>query len=223
MDIIRANLQELQKRINRACERSHRSPSDIKLVAVTKGLPTTTVRAAFDFGGIRDFGENRIQEAEGKIGEISDLKHQITWHMIGHVQSNKARLAASLFDIIHSVDSVKLARLLNKQAQETLPILIQVNVSGETTKNGFEVEQVTSAIGEISHLPNLKIMGLMTIAPLADDTEDVRPVFRKLRQMRDSLGLEHLSMGMTDDFEVAIEEGATMVRIGRAIFSNRRG
>jgi pyridoxal phosphate enzyme (YggS family) len=219
-DNIQANLQALQKRINTACERSQRKPSDIKLVAVTKGLPATTVRAAFDCG-IRNFGENRIQEAEGKIVELSDLRSQITWHMVGHVQSNKAKLAACLFDIIHSVDSVKLARLLNKQAPEILPILIQVNVSEETTKNGFEVDQITSAVGEINRLPNLKVMGLMTIAPIADDPEDVRPVFRELRQMRDSLGLEHLSMGMTDDFEVAIEEGATMVRIGRAIFSNR--
>ena len=196
-------------------------PGDIKMIAVTKGLSAIKIRAAFDCG-IRDFGENRVQEAASKIAELADLK-QITWHMIGHVQSNKARLATGLFDIIHSVDSVKLARLLNKQAQETLPILIQVNISEETTKNGFEVEQVASAVEEISRLPNVKVMGLMTIAPLVDDPEDVRPVFRKLREMRDSLGLEHLSMGMTDDFEVAIEEGATMLRIGRAIFHNRRG
>ncbi len=222
MDTIEANLQELRRRINGACERSHRAPSDIKLVAVTKGSPTTAVRAAFDCG-IRDFGENRVQEAASKIEELADLRHLITWHMVGHIQSNKAKQAAGLFDIIHSVDSVKLARLLNKQAQGTLPILLQVNVSGETTKNGFEVEQVANAIEEISHLPNLRAMGLMTIAPLVDDPEDVRPVFRELRQMRDSLRLEHLSMGMTDDFEVAIEEGATIVRIGRAIFSRRRG
>jgi pyridoxal phosphate enzyme (YggS family) len=222
MDTIQANLQELQRRINGACERSHRAPSDIKLVAVTKGSPATAVRAAFDCG-IRDFGENRVQEAVSKIEELADLRHLITWHMVGHVQSNKAKQAAGLFDIVHSVDSVKLARLLNKQAQGALPILIQVNVSGETTKNGFEVEQVANAVTEISHLPNLRIMGLMTIAPLVDDPEDIRPVFRELRQMRDSLVLEHLSMGMTDDFEIAIEEGATIIRIGRAIFSRRRG
>ena len=221
MDNIQANLQEVYQRINHACERSRRKPNDIKLVAVTKGLPATTIRTAFECG-IRDFGENRIQEAQGKIEALSDLRSQITWHMVGHVQSNKARLAAQLFDIIHSVDSVKLARLLNKQTQETLPVLIQVNVSGEITKNGFEVGQVANAIDEINRLPNLKIAGLMTIAPIADDPEDVRPIFRELRQMRDNLRLEHLSMGMTDDFEVAIEEGATIVRIGRAIFRNRR-
>lgn len=221
MDNIQANLRALQKRINQACERSQRKSSDVKLVAVTKGLPATATRAAFDCG-IRDFGENRIQEAEGKIEELADLCPHITWHMVGHLQSNKAKLAAQLFDIIHSVDSVKLARLLNKQAQETLPILIQVNISEEITKNGFEVEQINSAVKEMSHFPNLKVMGLMTIAPIVDDPEDVRPVFRELRQIRDSLGLEHLSMGMTDDFEVAIEEGATIIRIGRAIFSKRR-
>ena len=221
MDNIQKNLQELQKRIDIACGLSQRKPEDIKLVAVTKNLPSTTIRSAFDCG-IRDFGENRVQEAEGKIQELADLRHQITWHMVGHVQSNKSKITAGLFDIIHSVDSVKLARLLNKHAQRILPVLIQVNVSQETTKNGFETEQVKGAIGEISRLPNLKITGLMTIAPMVDDPEDVRPVFRELRQMRDSLGLEHLSMGMTDDFEVAIEEGATIIRVGRAIFSNRR-
>jgi pyridoxal phosphate enzyme (YggS family) len=197
-------------------------PGEIKLVAVTKGLPAATIKAAFDFG-IRDFGENRVQEAEGKIAEMAEIRSQLIWHMIGHLQTNKARLATELFDIIHSVDSVKLAHLLSKQARGILPILIQVNVSRETTKNGFEVEQVDSAIGEINRLPNLKVAGLMAIAPIADDPEDVRPIFQELRQMRDRLGLEHLSMGMTDDFEVAIEEGATIVRIGRAIFSKRRG
>ncbi len=219
--MIQANLEELHRRINQACERSHRSPGDVRLVAVTKGQPTTAIRAAFDCG-IRDFGENRVQEAQPKIEELADLRPQITWHMVGHVQSNKAKLAAHLFDIIHSVDSVKLAQVLHRQAPETLPILIQVNVSREDTKNGFEVAEVASAVTEIAKLTNLEIKGLITIAPIAADPEDVRPVFRQLRQTRDSLGLEHLSMGMTDDFEVAIEEGATMIRIGRAIFTGRR-
>ena len=221
MDTIQANLQELHRRIHRACERSRRSPGDVRLVAVTKGQPAATIRAAFDCG-IRDFGENRVQEAQEKLKELADLRPHITWHMVGHIQTNKAKLAAHLFDIIHSVDSVKLAQVLHRQAPETLPVLIQVNVSREDTKNGFEVEEVASAIAEIGKLPNLEITGLMTIAPIADDPEDVRPVFRQLREMRDSLGLEHLSMGMTNDFEVAIEEGATMIRIGRAIFTGRR-
>ena len=222
MDVIRANLEELQRRINRACERSHRSPADVRLVAVTKGQPAATIRAAFDCG-IRDFGENRVQEAQEKIAELANLRSQLAWHMVGHIQGNKGKLAARLFDIIHSVDSVKLAQVLNRQAPERLPILIQVNVSEEVTKEGFAVEQLAGAIESISKLSNLEIKGLMTIAPIVDDPEDVRPIFRQLREMRDSLGLEHLSMGMTCDFEVAIEEGATMVRIGRAIFRKRRG
>jgi pyridoxal phosphate enzyme (YggS family) len=222
MDTIQANLQEVQRRINSACERSHRVPNDVKLVAVTKSATAMDMRVAFGCG-LRDFGENRVQEADGKITELTDLRSQITWHMIGHVQSNKAKLAAGLFDIIHSVDSVKLARLLSKQAMETLPVLIQVNISGEVTKNGFEAEQVEDAVETISRLSNVNVLGLMTIAPIADEPEDVRLIFRELRQMRDCLGLQHLSMGMSEDFEVAIEEGATLVRIGRAIFSKRRG
>jgi pyridoxal phosphate enzyme (YggS family) len=221
MDSIQTNLYEVQNRISRACERSHRSPDDIRLVAISKGLSSAVIRTAYNCG-IRDFGENRIQEAQQKIKELADLKAYITWHMVGHVQSNKGKLAAQLFDIIHSVDSVKLAHVFNRQAPQRLLILLQVNISEETTKNGFEVKQVAGAVEEIRKLLNLEIKGLMTIAPVADDPEDVRPVFRQLRKIRDTLGLEHLSMGMSDDFEVAIEEGATMIRIGRAIFGKRR-
>lgn len=218
---IEANIQELQRRIARACERSHRLPSEIKLVAVTKGFEASAVRDAFDYG-IRDFGENRVQEAGEKIGQLSDLKPDVTWHMVGHLQSNKAKTAVELFDIIHSVDSVRLAGILSRRAEQTLPVLLEVNVSGEAAKSGFAVDDIAKAVEEIRQLPNLEVMGLMTIAPLTADPEEVRPVFRKLRGLRDSLGLEHLSMGMTDDFEVAIEEGATVLRIGRAIFGDRR-
>jgi hypothetical protein len=218
---IEANVREVQRRIARACERSHRSPGEITLVVVTKEVGISAIKAAFDCG-IRDFGENRVQEAEDKIAQLSDLKPDVTWHMVGHLQSNKAKTAVELFDIIHSVDSVKLAEILSHRAKKTLPVLLQVNVSGEATKSGFAVNEVGAAVEEIRQLPNLRLVGLMTIAPLAAETEEVRPVFRKLRELRDSLGLEHLSMGMTDDFEVAIEEGATMLRIGRAIFGNRR-
>ena len=218
---IEANIQEIQRCITQACERSHRSPSEITLVAVTKTIDAQAIRAAFDCG-IRDFGENRVQEAEGKIGQLSDLGSDVTWHMIGHLQSNKAGMAVELFDIIHSVDSVRLAAVLNQQAPKALPVLLQVNISGEASKSGFVVEQVADAVDEIRQLPKLKVAGLMTIAPLVADPEEVRPVFRELCGIRDSLGLEHLSMGMTDDFEVAIEEGATMLRVGRAIFGDRR-
>ena len=218
---IQANIREVQMRITRACERSHRSPGEITLVAITKGVEGPAIRAAFG-SGIRNFGENRVQEGEGKIAQLADLKPAVTWHMVGHLQSNKAKTAVELFDIIHSVDSVRLADILYRRTQKTLPVLLEVNISGEATKGGFSVAETEAAVKEIRQLPNLKVLGLMTVAPFVADTEEVRPVFRKLRELRDLLGLEHLSMGMTDDFEVAIEEGATMLRIGRAIFGERR-
>ncbi len=220
MDIA-ANLKDVQGRIAQACERSHRSPGEITLVVVTKEVGVSAIRAAFDCG-IRDFGENRVQDAEDKIGQLSDLKPDVTWHMVGHLQSNKARTAVELFDIIHSIDSVRLAEILSRRAEKAFRVLLQVNVSGEATKSGFVVGEIANAVNEIKKLPNLKVMGLMTIAPLVSEPEEVRPVFRKLWELRDSLGLEHLSMGMTDDFEVAVEEGATMLRVGRAIFGERR-
>ena len=218
---IEANVREVHGRIARACERSHRSPAEITLVVVTKEVGISAIRAAF-YCGIRDFGENRVQEAEEKIGHLSDIKPDVTWHMVGHLQSNKAKTAGELFDIIHSVDSIKLAEILSRRVERTLPVLLQVNVSREATKGGFAVNEVEAAVEKIRQLPNLKVKGLMTIAPLVADIEEARPVFRKLRELRDYLGLEHLSMGMTDDFEVAVEEGATMLRIGRAIFGDRR-
>jgi pyridoxal phosphate enzyme (YggS family) len=218
---IAENIREVQGRIGRACERSRRLPDEITLVAITKGVEVQAIRAAFDLG-IRNFGENRVQEAEEKIAQISALRPAVAWHMVGHLQSNKAKIAVELFDIIHSVDSVRLAEILNRRAVEPFPVLLEVNVSGEATKSGFSLSEVGAAVKEIWQLPNLKLMGLMTVAPLAADPEQVRPVFSKLRELRDSLGLEHLSMGMTDDFEVAVEEGATMLRIGRAIFGERR-
>ena len=220
MDIA-ANLRDVNGRIVRACERSHRSPGEITLVVVTKEVEVSAIRAAFDCG-IRDFGENRVQEAEDKIAQLSDLRPDVTWHMVGHLQSNKAKAAVELFDIIHSVDSIRLAEILSRRAEKSFPVLLQVNVLGEATKSGFVVSEIANAVNEIKKLPNLKVMGLMTIAPLVSEPEEVCPVFRKLRELRDSLGLEHLSMGMTDDFEVAVEEGATMLRVGRAIFGERR-
>ena len=218
---IEANIEEVQGCIARACERSRRLPDEIVLVAITKGVDVSAIRAAFDCG-IRNFGENRVQEAEGKIAQLADLKPAVAWHMVGHLQSNKAKTAVELFDIIHSVDSVRLAEILSRRAEKTLPVLLEVNVSGEATKGGFSVAGIAAAVNEIRQLPNLKTMGLMTVAPFVADPEEIRPVFRKLRELRDSLELKHLSMGMTDDFEVAIEEGASMLRIGRAIFGERR-
>lgn len=216
------NLRELEGRITRACERAGRSPQEITLVAVTKTIAPPAIRAAFN-AGLRHFGENRVQEARGKIEPLRELEPHPTWHMVGHLQTNKAKTAVELFDTIDSVDSIRLAEVLSRQAQATLPILLEVNVSGEATKSGLPPAQALQTAAEIARLPKLEIKGLMTIAPLGNNPEEARPIFRRLRLLRDSLGLEHLSMGMTDDFEVAIEEGATMIRIGRAIFGERGG
>jgi pyridoxal phosphate enzyme (YggS family) len=218
---IEANIKEVQKRIAQACQQSRRSPDEITLVAITKWAEIPAIRTVFD-SGIRDFGENRVQEAEEKIAQLADLKSAVTWHMVGHLQSNKAKVATELFDIIHSVDSIKLAEILNRRAEKPLPVLLEVNISDEASKSGFSVGETEAAVKAIKELPNLKVLGLMTVAPFVADPEEVRPVFRKLRELRDSYGLEHLSMGMTDDFEVAVEEGATILRIGRAIFGERR-
>jgi pyridoxal phosphate enzyme (YggS family) len=218
---IEANIQEVEKRIARACEKAGRSRDEVTLVVVTKTIAPSQIEAAFH-AGIRHFGENRIQEAAAKLPLLGNLNPHPTWHMVGHLQTNKAKTALGLFDIIHSVDSVRLAEALSRRAERIIPILLEVNIASEESKFGFAEGELASAIKQVSHLPNLEIKGLMTIAPLVEDQEEVRPVFRRLRQLGDSLGLEQLSMGMTDDFEVAIEEGATMVRIGRAIFGPRK-
>lgn len=218
---IEHNVQELQQCIAGACQRAGRSPDEVTLVAVTKAIEVPAIVAAFN-AGIRNFGENRVQEAKPKIEQLEGLRADLTWHMVGHLQTNKAKTAVDIFDIIHSVDSLRLAEALSRHSQKKLPVLIEVNVSAEATKGGFRLPEVDEAIRQIGRLPNIEIEGLMTIAPWVSDAEEVRPVFRQLRQLRDALGLRHLSMGMTDDFEVAIEEGATLVRIGRAIFGERR-
>jgi len=218
---IERNLRELESRIARAAETAGRSPADITIVAVTKEVEVEAIEAAIK-AGIGHIGENRVQEAMTKMERLSTLERQPMWHMVGHLQTNKVKTAAQIFDIIHSIDSLRLAEAVSQRAQDIMPVLLQVNVSGEATKSGFSVAELSQAAEEIARLPRLEVKGLMTIAPLVADAEEVRPIFRRLRQLRDELGLEHLSMGMTDDFEVAVEEGATMVRIGRAIFGQRR-
>jgi pyridoxal phosphate enzyme (YggS family) len=219
---IEQNVRDLQQRIARACAGAGRSPDEVTLVAVSKTVQADAIEAAFN-AGIRHFGESRVQEAKTKIEQLQRLKPRINWHMVGHLQTNKAKTAAAIFDIIHSVDSLNLAETLNNCSPKRLPILIQVNVSAEATKGGFMLSEVQETVKRMRGLPNLDIQGLMTIAPWVDNAEEVRPVFRQLRQLRDALELKHLSMGMSDDFEVAIEEGATLVRIGRAIFGERSG
>jgi len=217
---IGANIEEVKERIIKACQQVGRSPNEVTVVAVTKTVEPSAIKVAYELG-IRHFGENRVQEAVEKIGQLSGLKPHPTWHMVGHLQTNKAKVAVEIFDIIHSVDSIRLAEAISQRTQGTLPILLEVNVSGEASKSGFSLTEIEPALEAISRLPGLEVRGLMTIAPMVADAEQVRLVFRKLRLLRDSFGLKHLSMGMTDDFEVAIEEGSTMVRIGRAIFGER--
>ncbi|MBE0480948.1 MAG: YggS family pyridoxal phosphate-dependent enzyme [Dehalococcoidia bacterium] len=210
------NIRETRQRIAKACERAGRSPEEITLVAVSKTVDAGMIEAAYR-AGITDFGENRVQDALIKVEQLRSLRPGLKWHMVGHLQTNKARTAASNFDIIHSVDSLRLAETLNRCAGK-IQAFVQVNIALEDTKGGFPVSELDGAIKHITSLPNIEVKGLMTIAPLASDAEQVRPYFRELKRIGDALGLKGLSMGMTDDFEVAIEEGATCVRIGRAIF-----
>ena len=200
-----------------AAERARRDASEIELVAVSKTMPVEAIQAAIEAGQIL-FGENRVQEALPKLEALRESG--AAFHLIGHLQSNKAR-HGSAFAMVESVDSVKLARALSRRSHDRLAVLLEVNVAGEASKGGFAPDEVQEALSEIRKLPNLDVRGLMTVAPLAADPEEVRPQFERLRQLRDALGLEALSMGMTNDYEIAIEEGATFVRIGRAVFGER--
>jgi hypothetical protein len=242
MNELEANLHSVQERIAAAAARAGRDASEITLVAVTKMEPPEVIRAAYELGQ-RHFGENRLEEAQEKVGQ---LPGDVVWHMIGHIQSRKARDVVPLFGWVHSIDRLKIARRLDRYAAdlaEPLPVLLECNVSGEESKYGFAAERWTddgpqgreqrqalwAAVEEMVDLPHLRVEGLMTMAPIVQDAEQTRPVFRRLRRLRDELaaafpggGWRHLSMGMTDDFEVAVEEGATMVRVGRAIFAPER-
>lgn len=221
-----ANLASVQQRVAAACERSRRDPGTVTLMAVTKSHPPETVRAAAELG-LALFGENKVQEARAKIPLCPG---RLRWHMIGHLQSNKAREAVELFEMIQSVDSLQLAQEINKragQASNTLPLLLEVNVAGEATKYGYAPDRLLKELEQINALPRIEIHGLMTIAPWTPEPEKVRPVFRRLRELKEqceqTLGapLPHLSMGMSGDFEVAIEEGATLVRLGTALLGPR--
>lgn len=221
-----ANLNQLQSRIEAACNRAGRKPDSVTLMAVAKGQTPAAVRAAADLG-LCLFGENRIQEAKLKIPECPQ---RLRWHMIGHLQSNKVRDAVHWFEMIQSVDSLALAEEINKWADKqakTMPILLEVNIAGEASKFGYPPQRLLEELPQINALNKIEIHGLMTIAPWSLEPEKVRPIFRQLRELRDEcsqiLGapLPHLSMGMSGDFEVAIEEGATIVRIGTALFGKR--
>jgi PLP dependent protein len=249
MDTIAMRIEGVRERIAAAARRAGRSAEQIRLVGVTKTHPPELVAQAFT-AGLRDFGENRVQEAEPKIAALATNRNAIIWHLIGHLQSNKAKRAAALFDLVHSVDSLHLAEALERGGGErtpnsqlptpkSLPVLLQVNVSGEASKDGFDLagwEERPDLLGvffaeveRLLALPHLRVGGLMTIAPWGDDAAAARPTFRSAQRLRDALARRFpaadwsaLSMGMTDDFEVAIEEGATIVRVGRAIFGSRQ-
>jgi len=220
------NLAVVQQRIAAAGARGGRDPGSITLLAVTKSQPPEMVRAAADCGQIL-FGENKVQEAKAKIPLCPS---RLRWHFIGHLQSNKCRDAVEWFEMIQSVDSLPLAQEISKragQAAKTMPILLEVNVAGEASKFGYQPEQLLAELKEINALPRIEIHGLMTVPPWSEEPEKTQPYFRRLRELKleceQMLGapLPHLSMGMSGDFEVAIEEGATIVRIGTALFGPR--
>jgi pyridoxal phosphate enzyme (YggS family) len=226
---IAANINTIKQRIAAAAARCNRAPDSIKLLAVTKTVPAVCIGKAIE-AGLTAFGENYVQEAKEKVAVIGP---RAQWHMIGHLQTNKAKYAVNLFNYIHSVDRMDLAWELDKKARligQKMNILIEVNVSGEKTKNGIPADTAVSLIKDVSKLENLSVRGLMTMAPYSANPEDSRPYFTGLRNLRDDIiragitgiQMEDLSMGMSDDFEVAIEEGATIVRIGRAIFGERK-
>jgi pyridoxal phosphate enzyme (YggS family) len=221
-----ANLETIRQRIRAACERAGRNPDSVTLLAVSKTHPPETIKAAADCGQIF-FGENKVQEARAKIPLCPG---KLRWHFIGHLQSNKCRDAVELFEMIQSVDSLSLAQEINKRAEQAarrMPVLIEVNVAGEASKFGCKPEQLLAELKQLNALPRIEIHGLMTVPPWSPEAEDSRPHFRRLRELKAKceqvLGapLPHLSMGMSGDFEIAIEEGATMVRVGTALFGPR--
>jgi pyridoxal phosphate enzyme (YggS family) len=221
------NLNSIQQRIRAACERAGRAPDSVTLLAVSKTHPPETIRAAVNCGQLL-FGENKIQEAKAKIPLCPG---KCRWHFIGHLQSNKVRDAVELFGMIQGVDSLALAREISRrceQAAKRMPILLEVNVAGEASKFGYKPEQLLAELNELNALPKIEVHGLMAIPPYTTEPEKARPYFRRLRELKEraeaALGapLPHLSMGMSGDFEVAIEEGATLVRIGTALFGPRR-
>jgi pyridoxal phosphate enzyme (YggS family) len=216
-------LAEVQNQINLATQKAGREAEKIMLVSVSKTHPVSTLRAAIE-AGVKVFGENKVQEAEDKITEIG--REGIEWHLIGHLQSNKARKAVKLFDVIHTVDSIELAKRLERicleEGREGLKVFVQVDLADEETKNGIKEEDLPELLEYINSCKGLNLLGLMQIPPYFEEVEKVRPFFRKLREIRDRLLPNgKLSMGMSHDFTLAIEEGATHVRVGTAIFGER--
>lgn len=222
---MRERLKSINEKIAAACQRAGRDFFDVTLVAVSKTVEPERIRQAIE-AGVRVLGENRVQEAASKINELAAVvaEHNVEWHLIGHLQSNKARRAVELFSAIQSVDSFKLAERLDNVAGELgkkLPVFIEVNLGDEESKAGAKPDEVLPLCEQVSKLTNLELKGLMAVPPFLENAEDVRPFFRRLRTLRDQAQLKELSMGMSHDFEIAIEEGATIVRIGTALFGER--
>jgi pyridoxal phosphate enzyme (YggS family) len=225
-----ARIAQIRAQIEAAALKCGRLPQEITLVAISKTHPVSAIRSAIALGA-SDIGENRVQEAEQKINEVG--RNAARWHLVGHLQANKARRAVQLFDVIHSLDSLELARRLDRlcdeEGRESLEVLVQVDLGHEETKTGIDERELRNLIEGLRSLERVQCVGLMTLPPFFDDPEQARPFFRRLRELRDELAAQgafgerrgELSMGMTNDFEVAIEEGATMVRIGTAIFGQR--
>jgi pyridoxal phosphate enzyme (YggS family) len=228
IDLVRENLKEVNNRILAACKRAERNPEEVTLIAVSKTKPAVMISEAYS-AGVRDFGENKVQELCEKH---LTLPEDIRWHMIGHLQRNKVKQVIDKTVLIHSVDSIRLAEQIEEEAARKnliVDILLEVNVAEEESKYGFKLGETESAIRRIASLPHVKIKGLMTIAPFVEKSEENRPVFKKLRQFYvdmqsknvDNVSMNMLSMGMTGDYEIAIEEGATLVRVGTGIFGTR--
>ena len=225
MEIIKNNLEIINKKIKKAALRADRNPEEIKLVAVTKTATIEQIEEAIK-AGVKIIGESKVQEAKEKYQIITA---DIEWHLVGRLQTNKVKYAVEIFDCIHSIDSIKLAKEIDKRSLQfgkITNVLVEVNVSGEETKCGIKPEEVETFLKEISKFSRIRVRGLMTIAPIVEDKEEVRPYFRKLRELSKEIKskniknvrMDYLSMGMSEDFEIAIEEGANMVRIGRGIF-----
>jgi pyridoxal phosphate enzyme (YggS family) len=225
MGTVKDNLETINKKIKEAALKVNRDPQEIKLVAVTKTATLEQIKEAIN-EGVKIIGENKVQEATEKYQVLTT---EVKWHLIGHLQTNKVKYAVEIFDLIHSVDSIKLAKEIDKrsvQFKKIIDVLIEVNISGEETKYGYNPEKVEAFLKEISEFSGIRVRGLMTIAPISKNKEEVRPYFRRLRELSErirdknikNIKMDYLSMGMTDDFEIAIEEGANMVRIGRGIF-----
>ncbi|MCM8812044.1 MAG: YggS family pyridoxal phosphate-dependent enzyme [Candidatus Omnitrophica bacterium] len=215
------NLEEVRSRIRRAALAVGRDPVGVRLVCVTKGIPTDKIQEAL-FCGVADLGENRVQEAAEKQPVLG---RKPTWHLIGHLQRNKVKTALEIFDVIHSLDRLELAESIQKSAQTMgrgpVRVLVQVNAARAEGRYGVSPEQTADLVERVKRMDRLRLEGLMVMAPFAQDPEEARPVFRSVRELAASLGLAELSMGMSNDFEVAVQEGATMVRVGTAIFGER--